>query len=40
MFVPAITIPGVEPVMMPIPAVGEHTQRVLDELSLKKRSAA
>ncbi|CDY78890.1 L-carnitine dehydratase/bile acid-inducible protein F [Caballeronia glathei] len=43
MFVPAITIPGVEPVMNPVPAVGEHTQRVLDELGLTdlpKRSAA
>lgn len=40
MFMPAITIPGVEPVMKPVPAVGEHTQRVLDELRLNKRSSA
>ncbi|SMG49847.1 CaiB/BaiF CoA transferase family protein [Paraburkholderia susongensis] len=40
MFVPAITIPGVEPVMNPIPAVGEHTQSVLDELRNNRRSAA
>lgn len=40
MFLPAITIPGVEPVMKPIPAVGEHTQSVLDELRLDKRSTA
>ena len=39
-FLPAITIPGIEPVMKPVPAVGEHTQSVLDELRANKRSAA
>lgn len=39
-FLPAITIAGMEPVMKPVPAVGEHTQSVLDELRANKRSAA
>jgi crotonobetainyl-CoA:carnitine CoA-transferase CaiB-like acyl-CoA transferase len=33
-FLPAITIPGVTPVMGDIPAVGEHTDAILDELGL------
>ncbi|MEM5387752.1 CaiB/BaiF CoA-transferase family protein [Paraburkholderia phymatum] len=40
MFLPAITIAGVEPAMNPVPAVGEHTARVLAELAARKRSAA
>ncbi len=38
MFLPAITIPGVEPAMGPVPAVGEHTERILAELGLNERS--
>jgi crotonobetainyl-CoA:carnitine CoA-transferase CaiB-like acyl-CoA transferase len=33
-FLPAITIPGVTPVMGDIPAVGEHTDAILDEFGL------
>jgi itaconate CoA-transferase len=33
-FLPAITIPGVTPVMGDIPAVGEHTEAILTELGL------
>ena len=33
-FLPAITIPGMEPVMGPIPALGEHTDKILAELGL------
>ena len=33
-FLPAVTIPGLEPVMGPIPALGEHTQKILAELGL------
>jgi crotonobetainyl-CoA:carnitine CoA-transferase CaiB-like acyl-CoA transferase len=33
-FLPAITIPGVSPVMGDIPAVGEHTDAILAELGL------
>jgi len=33
-FLPAITIPGVTPVMGDIPAVGEHTEAILAELGL------
>ncbi|MEC5408487.1 CaiB/BaiF CoA-transferase family protein [Paraburkholderia sp. MPAMCS5] len=40
MFMPAITIAGVEPAMNAVPAVGEHTERVLAELATRKRSAA
>lgn len=39
-FVPAITIPGMEPVMKPVPAVGEHTEQIVAELGLGKRSVA
>ncbi len=31
-FLPALTIPGLEPVMGPVPAVGEHNQKILAEL--------
>ena len=34
-FLPAITIPGVTPVMGDIPAVGEHTEAILAELGLQ-----
>jgi crotonobetainyl-CoA:carnitine CoA-transferase CaiB-like acyl-CoA transferase len=34
MFLPAITIPGVEPVMGPVPDIGEHTERILAELGM------
>ena len=37
-FLPAITIPGVEPVMGDIPAVGEHTDAILTELGLLENS--
>ena len=40
MFLPPVTIPGVEPVMGPIPAVGQHTEAILAELAAKKRSAS
>ena len=30
--VPPVDLAGVEPVMGPVPAVGEHTERVLSEL--------
>jgi itaconate CoA-transferase len=33
-FLPAVTIPGMEPVMGPVPGVGEHTQAILAELGL------
>ena len=33
-FLPAVTIPGLDPVMGPIPALGEHTQKILAELGL------
>jgi itaconate CoA-transferase len=33
-FLPAITIPGVTPVMGDIPAVGEHTDAILAEFGL------
>jgi crotonobetainyl-CoA:carnitine CoA-transferase CaiB-like acyl-CoA transferase len=33
-FLPAVTIPGVEPVMGPVPAVGQHTEAILRELGL------
>jgi crotonobetainyl-CoA:carnitine CoA-transferase CaiB-like acyl-CoA transferase len=33
-FLPAITIPGTEPVMGDIPAIGEHTEAILAELGL------
>lgn len=33
-FLPAVTIPGVEPVMGPIPALGEHTAKILAELGI------
>jgi crotonobetainyl-CoA:carnitine CoA-transferase CaiB-like acyl-CoA transferase len=35
-FLPAITIPGVTPVMGDIPAVGEHSDTILAELGLKE----
>ena len=34
LFLPAVTIPGVEPVMGPIPALGEHTDKILAELGI------
>ena len=35
-FLPAITIPGTDPVMGDIPAVGAHTEAILAELGLKE----
>jgi itaconate CoA-transferase len=32
MFVPPVTIPGLEPVMGPVPAVGQHTEAILAEI--------
>jgi crotonobetainyl-CoA:carnitine CoA-transferase CaiB-like acyl-CoA transferase len=43
MFLPAVTIEGLEPVMNPIPAVGQHNDAILGELGLqhlRQRSAA
>ena len=37
-FLPAITIPGVSPVMGDIPAVGEHTEAILAELGLSQKA--
>ena len=37
-FLPAITIPGVDPVMGDIPAVGEHTEAILAELGLQEKT--
>jgi crotonobetainyl-CoA:carnitine CoA-transferase CaiB-like acyl-CoA transferase len=39
-FLPAITIPGVEPVMGDIPAVGEHTDAILAELGLREKAGS
>jgi itaconate CoA-transferase len=33
-FVPAVTVSGTEPVMGPVPAVGEHTDAIMRELGL------
>jgi itaconate CoA-transferase len=33
-FLPAVTIPGMTPVMGPVPAVGEHTKALLAEIGL------
>ncbi|QGZ64832.1 CaiB/BaiF CoA transferase family protein [Paraburkholderia acidisoli] len=38
MFLPAVTIAGVEPVMGAVPAVGQHTESILAELEAKKKS--
>jgi crotonobetainyl-CoA:carnitine CoA-transferase CaiB-like acyl-CoA transferase len=35
-FLPAITIPGVTPVMGPVPAVGAHTEAILAELGMAR----
>ena len=37
-FLPAITIPGVSPVMGDIPAVGEHTKAIMAELGLSQKA--
>ena len=37
-FLPAITIPGVTPVMGDIPAVGQHTDAILGELGLSEET--
>jgi len=39
-FLPAITIPGITPVMGNIPAVGEHTDAILGELGLREKAAS
>jgi len=39
-FLPAVTIPGVAPVMGAVPAVGEHTDAILAELGLADRKPA
>jgi itaconate CoA-transferase len=36
MFLPPVTIPGIEPVMGPVPAVGQHTEAILAELASKR----
>jgi itaconate CoA-transferase len=36
-FLPAITIPGMTPVMGDIPAVGEHTEAILAEFGLREK---
>jgi itaconate CoA-transferase len=43
MFLPPVTIPGLEPVMGPVPAVGQHTEAILAEIeadALSQRSGA
>jgi itaconate CoA-transferase len=37
-FLPAITIPGVSPVMGDIPSVGEHTEAIMAELGLSSKA--
>lgn len=39
-FLPAVTIPGVEPVMGKVPGLGEHNARILAELGLAPLDAA
>ena len=39
-FLPAITIPGVTPVMGKIPEVGEHNESIMDELGIRQAGAA
>ena len=39
-FLPAITIPGVTPVMGDIPAAGEHTDAILAELGLMEKAGS
>jgi itaconate CoA-transferase len=39
-FLPAITIPGVNPVMGGIPAVGEHTDAILAEFGLLEKAGS
>ncbi|MCZ7656385.1 MAG: CoA transferase [Xanthobacteraceae bacterium] len=39
-YLPAITIPGLDPVMGPVPAVGEHTAAILEELGLTEPAEA
>ena len=39
-FLPAITIPGLTPVMGDIPAVGEHTDAILAELGLLEKTGS
>ncbi|WP_213769070.1 CaiB/BaiF CoA-transferase family protein [Caballeronia sp. dw_19] len=39
MFLPPVIIPGVEPVMGPVPAVGEHTDAILAELASARATA-
>jgi crotonobetainyl-CoA:carnitine CoA-transferase CaiB-like acyl-CoA transferase len=39
-FLPAITIPGVSPVMGDIPAVGEHTDAILAEFGLLEKTGS
>jgi crotonobetainyl-CoA:carnitine CoA-transferase CaiB-like acyl-CoA transferase len=43
MFLPPVTIPGLEPVMGPVPAVGQHTEAILAEIesdALSQRSGS
>ena len=37
-FLPAITIPGTNPVMGDIPAIGRHTEAILAELGLLEKT--
>lgn len=38
-FLPAVTIPGLEPAMNPVPALGQHTASILAELGLNPRDS-
>jgi crotonobetainyl-CoA:carnitine CoA-transferase CaiB-like acyl-CoA transferase len=38
-FLPAVTIPGLEPAMNPVPALGQHTASILAELGLNPQDS-
>jgi crotonobetainyl-CoA:carnitine CoA-transferase CaiB-like acyl-CoA transferase len=39
MFLPPVTIAGIEPVMKPVPAVGEHTSKILAEIETQRETS-
>jgi itaconate CoA-transferase len=39
MFLPPVTIAGIEPVMKAVPAVGEHTSKILAELEARRETS-
>jgi crotonobetainyl-CoA:carnitine CoA-transferase CaiB-like acyl-CoA transferase len=40
MFLPPVTIAGLEPVMKPVPAVGEHTSAILAEIDTQRETSS